>query len=103
MRRESARVRAICWQSSCNSRGHEQPGSRDHSYPGAGAILAAGLILMDYAPSGALLTLVRVIAGVVVLPVAMVLAAAIVQSWWRRRHGVETGESEIAVFKALVD
>ena len=68
-----------------------------------GAILAAGLILMMDAPSGALLTLVRVIAGVVVLPVAMVLAAAIVQSWWRRRHGVETGESEIAAFKALVD
>ena len=68
-----------------------------------GAILVAGLILMMDAPSGALLTAVRVIAGVVVLPVAMVLAAAIVQSWWCRRHGVEAGESEIAAFKALVD
>jgi hypothetical protein len=93
----------LSWQTSCNFAGHEQPGSRDHSYPGASAILVAGLILMMDAPSDALLTAVRMIAGVVVLPVAMVLAAAIAQSWWRRRQGVETGESEIAPFKALVD
>lgn len=69
-----------------------------------GAILAAGLILMMGAPTDALLTAARVIAGVVVLPVAMVLAAAILQAWWIRRHRPEAGEpSETAPFKALFD
>lgn len=68
-----------------------------------GAILAAGLILMMGAPTDALLTSIRVIAAVVVLPIAMVLAAAILQTWWRRRQGDEAGESEAAPFKALVE
>ena len=68
-----------------------------------GAILAAGMILMMGAPTDTLLTAVRVVAAVVVLPIAMVLAAASVQAWWRRRRGQETGEAETAPFKALVD
>ena len=68
-----------------------------------GAILAAGMILMMGAPTDALLTAVRVVAAVVVLPVAMVLVAALGQSWWRRRRGQDVTESETAPFKALVD
>lgn len=68
-----------------------------------GAILAAGLILMMGAPTDALLTSIRVIAAVVVLPIAMVLAAAILQTWWRRRQGHEASESETTPFKVLVE
>ena len=58
------------------------------------AILASGMILMMGAPSDALLTAFRVIAGVVVLPVALVLASSIVQTWWLRRHAGASDAAE---------
>ena len=51
-----------------------------------GAILASGMILMMGAPTDALWTLARIVAGAVVLPITMVAAASIGQAWWLRRH-----------------
>ncbi len=50
-----------------------------------GAILAAGLVLMMGAPTDALVTALRIVAGVIALPVALVVAAYVVQAWWQRR------------------
>ena len=69
------------------------------------SILAAGLILMMGSPTDVLLTLVRVIAGAFVLPVAMVFAASILQAWWVRRRGPQRTERqpESAPFMTLFD
>ncbi len=63
------------------------------------AILAAGLALMMGAPTDAWLTAIRVVAGVFVLPIALVGAAALFQVWWLRRQGKvsEPGERESAL------
>ena len=50
-----------------------------------GVILGSGMALLMSAPASALLTAVGAIAGVVVLPVAMVVAASTAQNWWLRR------------------
>jgi hypothetical protein len=59
-----------------------------------GAILASGMILMMGAPTDALLTFGRIVAGAVVLPVTMVAMASIAQSWWLRRHGQPADQAE---------
>jgi hypothetical protein len=61
-----------------------------------GAILAAGMIFMMGAPNDVLVTGLRIIAGVVVLPAAMVVTASLAQSWWRRRHGEPVEDAEAA-------